>query len=81
MLTWLRWLVPDLLTERLGSLTPTQAHRLGDLLGITDGVHDWLEGMCPCQQTGHAGSVTAGPDECPVSDRLVPGPEVIGHGL
>lgn len=41
--------VPGLLTEKLNSLTAGQAHWIANRLRITEGLHDWLHGMCPCQ--------------------------------
>lgn len=44
---WLSWLLPDLLTARMNSLTVAQSHWLAYKLGVYEGLHDWLE-MCPC---------------------------------
>lgn len=37
-----------MLTDFLARLSPNIWHRVMAWLGITDGVHEWLEGMCPC---------------------------------
>jgi hypothetical protein len=36
------------LTHLLAQLPITLAHRIQRWLGLFDGMHDWLEGFCPC---------------------------------
>jgi hypothetical protein len=40
---------PDLLTSHLTRLDLAQTHWVARRLGIYEGLHDWLHGMCPCQ--------------------------------
>lgn len=42
------WVLPGLLTVKLARLTIEQTHWVERKTGIYEGMHEWLEGMCPC---------------------------------